>query len=295
MKSKLLRKTLGAVAVTSLIASGVAQAGLHIEDNWNLNLELANGGMVDTTNNGTADTALADLKNSTGIDHLNMVGFSTIRQNVLNGSSLGQQFSDSGVFQFTNFSPEGGGFVENLDLGNAGALIGVFSNLTGTLLNPSGNIVFDTGALQLGTIDLMLDFDGNVTTTFDRFSLASYALIAPSGGSDLDFFGGAGANATLDLSLKITRGIDGLFTDENDVEYGDDTIHTVNTDALLDPNFGGGTGIDNTGVINGNGVSIIHTQNNGQYNLTTEVPEPGSLALFTLGLMGLASLKRKFS
>ena len=281
MKTNILKKTIGAIVVSSVLMSGVAQAGFSVDDNWNLNLSVANG-----------LSGFAGLTDSVGIDHLNMVGASTVEQIVLGGVSLGNSFVDEGYFQFTNFSPEGGGLTSLFGLGNAAALVGVFSGLTGTL-NLDGTTSFDTGVAFTGAIDMLLDMDGVLATTGDQLVLASYGLIAPSGGSDLDFFGGAGATATLDLSLTLLSSISGLFTDENDVEYGATTLHTVNTDALLDQNFGGGTGIVEFIDGAGDGYVEIHTQNNGQYNIATEVPEPGSLALFGLGLMGLASIKRK--
>lgn len=256
-----------------------AQA-VTVLDDWNLNLSVVN---VEGTFTGLSD--------ATGIDHINFVGESTVTQDVVGGDALGQAFDDDGFLQFTTFSPEGGGGVGFFDLGDAGTLFLEFTDLTGTLL-ASGDINFDTFS---GTIKLWLESDSDLdSTTGTVLELAEFEIIQPSGGSDLNFFGGAGANASIDITLQLVSVIDSsLFTDEfgNDLDEFSFTVQLVNSDSLLDPNYTPNP--DNTGVdAFGNGVSIIHVQNNGQFNLA-RISEPSSLALLGFGMLLLGFVMRR--
>ena len=270
-----------------LALSAQPAAALILLDDWDLNLSILNGEDLD---NGSTLT-LVGLVDALGIDHINVVGEANVEQDVVLNVALGQDFIESGVLQFTTFSPEAGGGVGffNVLLGNALTLYIEFTDLTGTL-NNDGSITFDPGA---GTIELILDEDNDLDSSTGRILvLATFEILDPSGGSNLDFFGGAGANATIDITLALLSVIkDDLFEDEfgNNLDVLSLTFHLVNTDALL---VGG---IDNSGLdINGTGVSKFTVQNNGQWNLAV-VPEPSTLALFGFGLIafGLVSARRR--
>jgi hypothetical protein len=259
------------VALATVVGAGTANA-VSVLDDWNLNLGIVNGTAVGAT-------VFNGLANATDIDHTNVVGFATIQQTVVGGSALNQPFAESGLLQFATYTKEGAALSTNFNIGNAGGLYLSFTGLTGTL-NGDSTITFNTPS---GAIGLFLDSDGDGNPlTGDVLTLATYEIIAPSGGSDLNFFGGTAANATVDVTLRQLTGIDGLFTDTsgNDLELPF-VLHLVNVDSLLDPNFNPNP--DNSGVIGGNGTSIIHVQNNGQYNLA--VPEPGTLGLLGGGLL----------
>ena len=166
-----------------------------------------------------------------------------------------------------------------------------FTALAGTLKFDE-TIAFTPGS---GTIKLWIEDDADSSSsTGDVLELAEFMIIAPSGGSDLDFFGGGGQNATIDITLMQTSGIAGLYTDMNGFEFAmndPEVQHLGNMDALLDPNLNPNP--DNTGIDPmGNGVSLITVQNAGQYNIKT-IPEASSMAAFGFGLLGLMGMARR--
>jgi hypothetical protein len=276
--------------LSSLMAAGVVAAvmvlnvnpasALTILNDWDLNLETVNDEGVFT-----------GLSTTTGIDEINVVGNAVVQQEVSGGSALGQPFEESGVLQWVSATPEVGGGVTFFDLGTAGALYVTFDGLTG-VLNNDGSITFDAG---VGLISLILDSDNDLDpTTGTTQTLATFLIADPSGGSDLDFFGGAGANATIDVTLELVSVIDDdLFLDENgnNLDVASLTLHLVNVDSLLDEDFDPNP--DNTGVVDGEGTSLIFVNNAGQWNLAQQIPEPTTLGLLGAGLIGLGFCMRR--
>ena len=297
MKFRKLALVLAASALTSALTCG--SAGAAPINAWRLNLSLTNGLVL---SDGSTVSGATD---ATNVDHLLISGSSTIAQTVTGGNALGNPFSETGALQFlTNIreSPQG---PQSLNFGTAagGTLLAPapvdaflqFVGLTGTL-NGDGSITFNPGS---GTVSLFIENDDDTNPlTGGVLKLATYQILAPSGGSNLNFFGGTAANATVDVTAKITSvlpGLEGLFADNLNVPLTTVALHLVNTDSLLDPNFSPNP--DNSGINTaGNGVSIIHVQNAGQYNLA--LPEPGTLLLLGIGLAGLgfgASRQKKSS
>lgn len=271
-----LGRLMAAGAIAAVAAFSAQPASAQILDGWTVNLETINDEGVFT-----------GLVSNTDIDHINVVGSDTvIQQTVVGGSALGQPFVESGVLQWNSTSPEGGGGVTNFSLGTATALYVQFTDLTG-VLNNDGTITFDTP--NTGTVILWLDDDNDLDpTTGTSQQIAEFAIIAPSGGSDLDFFGGGGANATVDITLELISQIDDdLFLDENgDPIAPGSSIHLVNTDSLLvsQEDF-----IDE----NGDGFTLLEVQNNGQWNIAQEIPEPSTIGLLAFGLSALGFFMRR--
>lgn len=292
MKHSTIFKAIALAGTLSLTSASAFAAS--VIDNWSFNLSGLNGS---TLTNGDSITFAS---NTTGIDHLNFVGASTVLQTVVGGVALGQSFSDSGYLQLNTASKEIVGPTANLNFGFNSAtfnpLYGFlrFDGLTG-VLNPDGSITFDPLS---GSIALWAQED-TTGSAFEPTSLGANAIqiavfniLAPSGGSNLDFYGGTAANSTIDITLGLVSSIlPDLIKDGSGNTITTLALDLINSDSLLDPNYNPNP--DNTGVnALGNGTSVIRVQNNGQFNVTT-VPEPTTIALLGLGLLAFGSTRKR--
>lgn len=276
MNTKLkVLSVLGVLGALSL-ASASSYAGLI--DAWNLDLSKLNGKVLSNL------AVIGGATDTLAVDHLNVVGMSVISQTVVGGVAKGNPFTEKGSLQLNTATPEGGGGTSNLNFGTGLDGFIQFVGLAGTL-NLDGTVTFTPGS---GTVKLWVEDDNDLdSATGGVLELVKYNIDAPSGGSNLDFFGGANANATVDITAHvISVGVAGLF-EKGGTDLTTLTLHLVNTGSLL-------VSIDNSGVlpnpVTGSGTSVITVQNNGQYNL---MPEPGSLFLSGLALTVAGLITRR--
>jgi hypothetical protein len=274
------------------LGMGPASAVPVILDGWNVNLSVVNGGTFDV-----GGGLIGGLSDVTNINKITLTGNSTINQSLSLGSPIGQPFTDDGFLQLISFDDEPAG---GLEASLAGAFLGTnllyfnFVGLTG-VFNAGNTITFDPG---IGTIQLILT-DATQTQTE---VLADFAIVAPSGGSAINFFGGAGGTATIDVTLlETSSAYAGLFTNSSNIALPFLTsLHLGNVNALVDPAFapepdyGPVSGTCDV-VLGGIGCTsaLLRVTNAGQYNVAAAVPEPGTLLLLSGGLLMLAFAMRR--
>jgi len=295
--TKMFGQNLKKVLVTTTAAGalvlglGVNAASAAIIDAWNLNLSVVNGATWDV-----GGGAIAGLSDVTNINKISVTGTSTIVQSLAAGSPIGQSFTDNGFLQLVSYDPEPAGGIETLFGGFLGtnSLYFNFVGLTG-VFNVGNTITFDPlgGSIQLILTD---------ATQLKTEVLAEFEIVAPSGGSAINFFGGAGGTATIDVTLMETSSAyAGLFTDSSNIALPFlTTLHLGNVNALVDPAFApepdyGPVSGTCDQVLGGVGctTALLRVTNGGQYNVATTVPEPGTLALLGAGLLGLGYVVRR--
>jgi len=292
-KLKILSAAAALVGGLTMMTGG---AEAQIVDNWSLNLSLANG-------MGFA----AGLSDVDDIDEIAISGQSTVVQTLLNGNPDGQPFTDSGFlhWQSAKHEPPGPALPTSLlgggVMGNAAALYMDFSGLTGTFNDPDGTpqsgdetISFDPG---VGTIRLILDSTDLTADNNAQVVVATFAIKNPSGGSNIDFFGGANPTGTIDVTLEISSQIsvagDFLFEDSAGNPLVDPfSVALTNVNALIDPNTVPNPTTCVPDLITGLCDSTLVVNNGGQQNIT-QVPEPATLGLMGVGFVVLGAMARR--
>jgi len=258
---KLLKKCLAVAAVVSALGvTGSANATLT---NW----------YVDTDGVGGNAATLVN-------DYLDLTGVAYAHNTFTSATTF--TFKESGLFE----TPTADGPV----------------NSGGTALNPVLSAAF-TGT-GTGTTGGLLSFlTGSLTVTQGATTVGTFDLL--SGSANLAA-GTVLPNGAISLIFQATSLTAGYFYDSgmvdlstilasNPLVFGFATTNVIpltrNVGAPLQNLYNATFDPDQLGVITPNNTTDLHLSNNGQFRL--QVPEPGTLALFGISLLGIVGLRRR--
>lgn len=186
------------------------------------------------------------------------------------GKSITATFNAFGTGTF------GGGFTFT------GGTISIYSNTYGVYGTTTGIYGADQGTL-IATFDIMVGGGGNVDASGSPINNGQVSVLAqasaPNGLKSGYFFGSDGTD------LSTTDLLSFAFTNANTIAQP-----TANLVSEVGCQYAGyapacGAGYANSGT-------AFFVSNNGQFKLA-EVPEPGSLALFGIAMLGAGVISRK--
>lgn len=277
---KLIKKLATAAAVSfAMVGAAHAETVLH---NWVFNPAGTGFAAGQTVNeyldiNGNALIQLAPTSGTTF--NFSEHGVFNSSQADSNGSLFPLNYggkSVSAVFNATGTGTFGGGFTFN------GGTISIYSNTYGVYGTEAGIYGADQGTL-IATFDIMVGGGGNVDASGSPINNGQVTVLAkamaPNGLASGYFFG---ANGT---DLSTTDLLSFAFTNANTVEQPTSTL--VSEVGCQYANYAPAC---SAGFANSSGAFFV--SNNGQFKLA-EVPEPGSLALFGIAMLGAGVVSRK--
>ncbi len=310
----ILRKGLPLVAGSVLLLSaGTASAQMSLND-WILDLSNFGGGFVGQQTTGEPTNP------AIGVDQATFTAPTRIQTVDVDGSgtlSVGDTQTAVGVGAITSFVNSNNQVFQNATNGVTNTFLGVDFEVTFTftlnevitsVLGDDVDFAHTGGTLTL-YVDDTPDFNGNAGTGADNgVAIATFAVIPGAGGGNIDLSDLDGNVNAVFEATSITAGwlFDGSGTDLS-------TLLDANGDPLLiafsDSNFDictpGGNECEPNQFIEGGAFDALGTpyptdfdqfdffaEEDGSIDLAL-LPEPGTMAIFGLGLLGLGLAVRR--